>query len=548
MRRFETEDRFWEIEREGAVVRTRSGKRGTDGRAAAPKRLGSPEKADAEVEKRIAEQLGKGYREVGGLAPEPSNPELERQIIEDPTDPGRCLVYADWLQGQGHPRGELGVLQSARAARPKEAALAKAEQRLFEQHPGLAPVRLVEAVAAAEAARKQAKGKAKGKKGEPAEDAPAVTWENGFIAAARLARGAGRGPHTVRALAAELLAHPAARFLRELRIGGLGPDEHDYGEVIEALIRGCPATLRTLSLVDLPAGDPALVFANLADVTPLLAAMPLLEELCLAGPHIELRSLALPKLRRLAVATSDPDVLLALAKAELPALEALELSAGDAELPAAALAKVLAAAWPVRRLAITRTANTDALVPYVVKSKLLPQLAALDLSGGKLSDAGAGVLVAGKAKLEHLAALDVSGNTLSATAVRQLAGVCASVRADDQRAAPAATISEDDLRRMAPDAGALAKGRALANPKQWPSLGREDNVYWGTCRGSDVYDVYVEVPSLDNGCSCPSGKRPCKHTIGLAILVANGHAFEARPVPSGLRSRATSQRYYAFGE
>ena len=48
--------------------------------------------------------------------------------------------------------------------------------------------------------------------------------------------------------------------------------------------------------------------------------------------------------------------------------------------------------------------------------------------------------------------------------------------------------------------------------------------------------------------SCPSGKRPCKHAIALAILVSSGHAFEARPVPSGLTSRASSSRYYGAGE
>jgi len=537
MRRFEGgKDRFWEIRRDGATVQTRSGKIGTDGKAAAPKRLASVEKAEVEVEKRIAEQRAKGLTEVtGAIAPEPSNPDLERQIVEEPTEPGRCLVYADWLQGEGHPRGELGVLQSARAARPDDAALAKAEQKLFEQHPELAPTRFTAAVR-------------RPRKAGPAEDLPAVTWENGFIAAARIARGADRSPYTVRELVAELLAHPAARFLRELRIGGLGPDVHDYAEVIDEIIRGCPSTLRVLSLVDLPPGSAELVFADLADVTKLLEATPLLEELRLAGNHVKLRALDLPRLRRLAVATSDPDVLLALAKASLPALEALELSSGDAPMPAAALAKVLDAPWSVRRLAVTRTANTDELVPWLVKSALLPNLARLDLSGGKLSDTGAGLLVLGKPKLAHLAHLELSGNALSPQGQKQLAGACASVGLDGQRAAATATISEGDLRRMSPDASALAKGRELARPKLWPTLGRDGDTYWGTCRGSDLYEVYVRVPSLANGCSCPSGKRPCKHTIGLAILIAGGHAFEARPAPRGLTGRATSQRYYGAGE
>ena len=538
MRRFEGgKDRFWEIRLDGTTVSTRSGKLGTDGKANAPKQLASRGRAEQDIEKRIAEQRAKGFVEVTQTTnAEPANPALERQIIEEPTDSGRCLVYADWLQGQGHPRGELGVLQASRAERPDDAALAKAEQKLFERHPELAPTRVMEAA------------KKHKRTGDADDDRTLVTWENGFIAAARIARTSDRLPYTVRELVRELLAHPAARFLRELRIGSLGPDEHDYADVIDEIIRGCPSTLRVLSLVDLPPGTAELVFANLADVTPLLEATPLLEELRLAGNHVLLRSLALPKLRRLAIATSDEAVLLTLATAGLPALESVQLSSGDAPMPPAALAKVLSPAWRVQQLAMTRTANTDQLVPHILKSALLPELARLDLSGGTLSDAGAGLLLLGQSKLEHLADLDLSGNTLSPTMVKQLDKLCATVRLDNQRAITTVPISDSDLRRMSPDASALAKGREIAKPKLWPTLGRDEDTYWGTCRGSDLYEVYVRVPSLANGCSCPSGKRPCKHTIGLAILISAGHAFESRKLPSGLTSRASSSRYYGAGE
>ncbi|MBA3503256.1 MAG: TIGR02996 domain-containing protein [Myxococcota bacterium] len=538
MRRFEGgKDRFWEIRIDGTSVITRSGKIGDNGKANAPKKLPTRGRAEQDVEKRIAEQRAKGFVEVTEVvAGEPTNDALEKQIIEEPMDGGRVLVYADWLQGQGHPRGELGVLQSQRAERPGDTALAKAEQKMFEVHPELAPTRVTEAA-------KRTK-----KTGDTDDERTTVTWENGFIVGARLARASDRLPYTVRELVGELLRHPAARFLRELRIGSLGPDEHDYADVIDEIIRGCPSTLRTLALVDLPPGTAELVFANLADVTPLLDATPLLEELRLAGNHVELERLALAKLRRLAIATSDEAVLAVLAKAKLPALESLQLSSGDAPMPPAALAKVLGPAWTATSLAITRTANTDQLVPYLVKSALLPKLARLDLSGGTLSDTGAGLLLAARDKVDHLAYLDLSGNTVSATMTKQLANLCADVRLDNQRAITTVPISEADLRRMSPDASALAKAREIAKPKLWPTLGRDDETYWGTHRGSDLYEVYVQVPSLSNGCSCPSGKRPCKHTIALAILVSSGHAFESRKVPSGLTNRASSSRYYGFGE
>jgi uncharacterized protein (TIGR02996 family) len=538
MRRFEGgKDRFWEIRIDGTTVYTRSGKIGTNGKANAPKKLASRGRAEQDVEKRIQEQRAKGFLEVTPPAlKEPANAALEQQIIEEPMDAGRCLVYADWLLEQKHPRGELGVLQAQRSERPDDAALAKAETKLLETHPELAPQRVMESA-------KRSK-----RTNETDDDRSTIRWENGFIAAARLSRASDRLPYTVRELVCELLGHPAARFLRELRIGSLGPDEHDYGDVIDEIIRGCPSTLRLLSLVDLPPGTAELVFANLADVTPLLAATPLLEELRLAGQQVVVRSIALPKLRRLAIATSDETVLSVVAKATLPSLESLQLSSGDAPMPTTALAKVLAPTWTARQLAITRTANTDQLVPFVLKSTLLPTLSRLDLSGGTLSDAGAGLLLAAASKLDHLEYLDLSGNTLSLAVTKQLGRLCASVRIDNQRATTTVPISDNDLRRMSPDASALAKGRELAKPKLWPTLGRADDTYWGTHRGSDLYEVYVRVPSLQNGCSCPSGKRPCKHTIALAILVSSGHAFEARALPSGLTSRASSSRYYGSGE
>ena len=79
MRRFEGgKGRFWEIRRDGKAVHTRTGKIGTVGKPAAPKRLASVEKAQAEVEKRVGEQRAKGcvvvFRE---LPPEPATPEVK---------------------------------------------------------------------------------------------------------------------------------------------------------------------------------------------------------------------------------------------------------------------------------------------------------------------------------------------------------------------------------------------------------------------------------------------------------------------------------------
>ena len=45
-----------------------------------------------------------------------TNPELEHAILEAPDDDAPRLVYGDWLQEQGDPRGELVAVQRAQLA------------------------------------------------------------------------------------------------------------------------------------------------------------------------------------------------------------------------------------------------------------------------------------------------------------------------------------------------------------------------------------------------------------------------------------------------
>src|SRR3569832_534962 len=44
---------------------------------------------------------------------EPSDPSLDAQLRVDPSDADVALIYADWLQHHGHPRGKLIAVQAA---------------------------------------------------------------------------------------------------------------------------------------------------------------------------------------------------------------------------------------------------------------------------------------------------------------------------------------------------------------------------------------------------------------------------------------------------
>src|SRR5262245_57560532 len=62
------------------------------------------------------------------------NAELEAVILEDPLDPAAWLVYGDWLEEVGDPRGELVAVQARLARDPGNPELMDAQQALLLRH------------------------------------------------------------------------------------------------------------------------------------------------------------------------------------------------------------------------------------------------------------------------------------------------------------------------------------------------------------------------------------------------------------------------------
>jgi hypothetical protein len=75
---------------------------------------------------------------------------------------------------------------------------------------------------------------------------------------------------------------------------------------------------------------------------------------------------------------------------------------------------------------------------------------------------------------------------------------------------------------LAPDASAARAGRDLAAVRKWSGLGRTEEAVWGECRGSAAqpYRACVEVAEPAFRCTCPSRKLPCKHALGLFLILA----------------------------
>ena len=98
------------------------------------------------------------------------------------------------------------------------------------------------------------------------------------------------------------------------------------------------------------------------------------------------------------------------------------------------------------------------------------------------------------------------------------------------------SLTIDKVQALSPDSRAFADGRKLGKPSAWRRLGREGDAVWGVALGSkgDAYAVFALSPE-DVQCSCPSRKRPCKHALGLLILVAGGQSLVEEALPAGHR-------------
>jgi len=216
-------------------------------------------------------------------------------------------------------------------------------------------------------------------------------------------------------------ACPSARFLRELVIARpVGDGSYVFTDAIKALapvMRELPVLTR-LTLGRFTYEDSELSWTHLGKLDSLWhAAGRQLEYLKIRAGSMSLGTIAAPALRELRIETGglDQRSLAAIARASWPALETLNLWFGQrsygCDVSPKHVGALLAGKAKLPRLRHLGLANTtfgDELCELVLGSKLLPQLATLDLSKSHLTDAGVKLLAAHRARLAHLTAIDLS--------------------------------------------------------------------------------------------------------------------------------------------
>jgi hypothetical protein len=84
-----------------------------------------------------------------------------------------------------------------------------------------------------------------------------------------------------------------------------------------------------------------------------------------------------------------------------------------------------------------------------------------------------------------------------------------------------ASWTTEQILALAPDPASAKSGKSLATLNKWGVLGQDRQAIWGECQGSgkDPYRTQVDLSEPAFRCSCPSRKFPCKHGLGLLLLM-----------------------------
>ncbi|HEY9772965.1 MAG TPA: SWIM zinc finger family protein [Planktothrix sp.] len=94
--------------------------------------------------------------------------------------------------------------------------------------------------------------------------------------------------------------------------------------------------------------------------------------------------------------------------------------------------------------------------------------------------------------------------------------------------------SYEQIITLAPDESSAKSGRELANRSKWKTLGYNEFAAWGECQGggSTPYQTCISILENTFKCTCPSRKFPCKHGLGLYLLLSKEQgAFTQKEPP-----------------
>ncbi|PCG82821.1 cytoplasmic protein [Streptomyces sp. WZ.A104] len=193
--------------------------------------------------------------------------------------------------------------------------------------------------------------------------------------------------------------------------------------------------LRGLFLADVVGEECEVSWLPMCDITPVLEALPLLEEFTVRGcgaEDLRLRPLRHTALKSLRFESGGlpGELVRAVAASELPALERLDLWFGSSwyggDATVQDVAPVLSgSAFPrLRHLGLQNSETQDEIAAAVASAPVVAQLETLALSMGTLSDTGGEALLNGQ-PLSHLSTLDLRHHYLTEPVLDRIRTACA---------------------------------------------------------------------------------------------------------------------------
>ena len=105
-------------------------------------------------------------------------------------------------------------------------------------------------------------------------------------------------------------------------------------------------------------------------------------------------------------------------------------------------------------------------------------------------------------------------------------------------------LTSDQILALATDSSSAKAGAALATSRKWSGLGANEAAAWGECQGSGKlpYQAGIDLREAAFKCTCPSRKFPCKHGLGLYLLLASDPGlFAGGDSPSWVTEWLTSR-------
>jgi uncharacterized protein (TIGR02996 family) len=316
-----------------------------------------------------------------------NNLELEASIVVDLEDRARWAVYADWLQAQGDPRGEMLAFALAQKGETDPARFLEKRRRMEEAFTRVAPTLLGEAFAL----REQVLG----------------VWRGPFLESVRLdwSTALERAGKSVEWLAQAVLDAPASRLLKSFSLPHLhAQDPGDFTPVLQALHHRGPASLRALILGG-PMTQPG-ARHRFGDLQALPRAFPHLTWLELTDGLATLGLLEFPKLTHLSLRRMPQEQVLRVLKGSpLPLLQAVTVTGTDWAPTLEALGHQ---GRPQLRKLMLQADDVDGVLDWLSRASLLRQLEELELHG-PYTEAGVERLLAVRGALKRLQRVTLAG-------------------------------------------------------------------------------------------------------------------------------------------